>query len=67
MYSKSPFFLLDSFSAKDLHVWETQKDKILRYHWDFYNDLAYQRHQVADVLRKALLEATSGPYEFNEW
>ena len=67
MHSESPLFLLDSFSAKDLDAWETQKDKILRYYWDFYNDLAYQRHKIADALRTALLEAAAGPYEFNRW
>lgn len=67
MHSESPLFLLDSFSANDLDAWETQKDQILRYYWDFYNDLAYQRHKIADSLRTALLEAAVGPYEFNGW
>ncbi len=67
MHSKSPFFLLDSFSAQDLDIWEAQKDKILRYHWDLYNDFAYQRHKIADQLRMALLEATIRPYEFKGW
>ncbi len=53
MYS-SPFFLLDSFSVEDLTGWEAQKDKILRYHWDLYHDLAYQRHKIADQLYSVL-------------
>ena len=65
--SKSPFFLLDSFSPKDLDRWETQKEKILRYHWDLYSDLAYERHKIADHLRAALLEATTRSYEFRGW
>lgn len=67
MHSKSPFFLLDSFSAQDLAKWETQKEKILRYHWDLYSALAYERHKTADRLRVALLEATDRPYEFKGW
>ncbi len=65
--SKSPLFLLDSFSAEDLDRWEAQKEKILRYHWDLYSALAYERHKIADQLRVALLEATRSPYEFNGW
>src|ERR1700722_3191060 len=67
MYSNSPFFLLDSFSAKDLNTWEIQKDKILRYHWDLYSDLVYQRHKIADSLRSALLDASLRSFEFDRW
>lgn len=67
MHLQSPFFLLDTFSAEDLTLWEEQKDKILRYYWNLYNDLAYQRHKIADQLCKALLEAAVSPYEFTEW
>lgn len=66
-YLKSPLFLLDSFSTEDLHRWEKQKEKILRYHWDLYSAFAYERHKITDQLRTALLEATIRPYEFNGW
>lgn len=62
-----PLLLLDSFSIKDLDKWESQKEKILRYHWDLYSALAYERHKIADQLRIALLEATSRAYEFEGW
>jgi hypothetical protein len=64
---KPPLLLLDSFSTKDLDRWEAQKEKILRYHWDLYSALAYERRKIADQLRIALLEATSKPYEFEGW
>lgn len=68
MYSQSPFFLLDDAeNANDLALWEAKKDKILRYHWNLYNDLVYQRHKIADQLCKALWEAATGSYEFNGW
>ncbi len=54
-------------SSENFSAFEIQKDKILRYYWDLYNDLAYQRHKIADRLRDALLEATIRPYEFNGW
>ena len=64
---KPPLLLLDSFSTKDLNRWEAQKEKILRYHWDLYSALAYERRKIADQLRIALLEAATRPYEFKGW
>lgn len=64
---KSPLLLLDSFSTKNLARWEDQKDRILRYHWDLYSALAYERRKIADKLRVALLEAATRPYEFEGW
>ena len=64
--SKSPFFLLDSFSSEDLSRWEEQKDKILRYYWELFSALAYERNKVVDKLRTVLLEA-SKPYKFEGW
>lgn len=66
-HSKSPLFLLDSFSINDLEKWEAQKDKILRYYWDLYSALAYERRKIVDQLHAALLEATIRPYEFSGW
>lgn len=66
-YAKTPFLPLDSFSIKDLKQWEACKEKILRYHWDFYCVLAYERRKIANELRIALLEAARRPYEFDGW
>lgn len=65
---KTPtLLLLDTFSARDLDRWETQKEKILRYYWDLYSALAYERRKIDDQIKIALLEAACGPYEFNKW
>ena len=55
----SSFFLLDAFSAENLDKWEAQKEKIIRYHWDLYSALAYERSKAADQLRASLLEAAA--------
>lgn len=64
---KTPLLLLDAFSTKDLAKWEAQKEKILRYHWDLYSALAYERRKIADQINLALLEAADGCYEFEGW
>ena len=60
-------FLLDKFSAQDIDRWNKFRDDILRFHWDYYNSLAYQRSQISEDLSKALLGAAEGPFQFSKW
>lgn len=64
---KTSLLSLDSFSSNDLTKWEAQKEKILRYNWDLYSALAYERRKITDQIRLALLEASSSCYEFKGW
>lgn len=64
---RSDFFLLDRFSAEDIRHWTAFKDKILRFHWEHYSALAFERSKIADKLREALLQAAGGPFEFKRW
>jgi len=63
----SAFFLLDQFSVEDIKKWAAFKDQILKFHWDYYNDLAYQRSKIADEIKKSLLEAAQKSYKFSTW
>ena len=60
-------FLLDKFSAKDIDRWNRFRDAILRFHWDYYNSLTYQRSQISEDLSKALLGAAEGAFQFSKW
>ncbi len=40
---------------------------LLRYWWDHYSALSYQRNQVEKRLHQALSEACTPNFEFNEW
>jgi hypothetical protein len=40
---------------------------MLRYHWDYYACLAQQRVEESDAIKKSLLGAAEGPFEFNGW
>lgn len=62
-----PEYLLDKFSVEDINRWTRFRDDILRFHWDYYNSLAYQRSQLAENLSTALLEAAEGPFRFSKW
>lgn len=61
------FFLLDQFSVDDIKRWAAFKDRILKFHWDYYNDLAYQRSKITDQIKKSLLEAAQKTYTFSNW
>jgi len=60
-------YLLDQFSSADIKKWKSIKDLLLKYHWDFYNSLAFQRSKIADEIKKSLLEASHKSYVFARW
>lgn len=61
------FFILEQFSLEEIKKWKDLRDKILRYHWEYYSSLAYQRSRVTDNIRAALVEAAEGPFSFTGW
>jgi len=63
----STFFLLDRFSVGDINKWIAFKDRFLKYHWDYYNDLAYQRSKIADKIKESLLGAAQKALTFKKW
>lgn len=65
--ASSTFVLLDQFSVDDIHKWIAFKDLFLKYHWDYYNDLSYQRSKIADKIRKSLLGAAQKTFMFEKW
>jgi len=64
---KSISFLLDQFSSLDIRRWIAIRDAYLKFHWDYYSSLVYQRSRIADELKKALLEASQKSYRFSKW
>lgn len=60
-------FILDQFSVDDIQKWEEIKDKILKFQWDYYNDLAYQRSKISDKLTESLWEASEKTSTFSRW
>lgn len=64
---RSEFILLDQFSVADIHRWKDFQDQILKFQWDFYSSLAYQRSKITDEIKKALLEASQKTFPFNNW
>ncbi len=61
------FILLDRFSVADIRRWKDFQDQILKFHWDYYSTLAYQRSQVIDQLRQAIQGVAKKSFTFKHW
>lgn len=64
---RSTLILLDQFSVADIHKWTAHKDKFLKYYWDYYSELAFQRSKILDNIKEALLVAAQRNFSFNNW
>lgn len=60
-------FLIDTFSINDIKKWKKTKDEFLKYQWDLYYDLAYQRSNINTELKKSLLNAAIKNFQFKNW
>lgn len=64
---RSDFFQLDKFSKADVERWKEYRDEVLRYHWDYYSALAFQRGKIAEDIRLTVLGAAKGALELKGW
>jgi len=60
-------FILDQFTHSDIKRWGDIKDLYLRYHWEFYSELAFQRSKISDEIKNSLLEASIKTFTFTRW
>ena len=42
-------------------------EEFLKFHWDYYSNLVYQRSKVADKINSALFEAVERKFPFKNW
>jgi hypothetical protein len=62
----NPEELLDYGLIADIPRSKALYEQLLRFHWEFYSELAYQRKQVYDLLKSSLRERASA-FEFSKW
>lgn len=58
--------ILESGFVRDIPRSKREYERLLRFHWNFYSELAYQRSQVYETLKAALAEQAK-PFEFEGW
>lgn len=64
---KTEFILLDQFSVEDIRRFKEFQNEILKFHWDFYSSLAYQRSKITDKIKEVLLDAAEKSFSFSKW
>ena len=58
--------LLESGSIEDLMKAKESYKALLKFHWNYYSELARQRHEIQDQIQEALVQ-TCVPYEISKW
>lgn len=58
--------ILESGTVEDLPRSKRQYERLLKFHWDLYCELAYQRSRVYEALKASLAER-AGPFAFEGW
>lgn len=58
--------LLEAGTLAEMQATKNRTDNLLKYHWDYYSELARQRSLIQDEIKAALIQK-SVPYEFKKW
>jgi hypothetical protein len=64
---KKVAYLLDQFTFPDIKWEKAKTDSFLKYHWDHYSDLAYQRKKIEENLVGCLNEGCITHFQFDHW
>lgn len=51
----------------DIEEYKRKTSLIQKFHWDYYNELAYQRSEIFDKLKFAVIEKSLKSYSFEGW
>lgn len=59
-------YLLEQGSLEDIERAKKITAQILKYQWEYYSELAHQRNQVHDELKKVLIQSSEN-FRFEKW
>lgn len=60
-------YLLEQGKLKDIKLAKQHVARYLKYQWEYYSELAYQRNLIHDELKKILIESSITNYRFDKW
>lgn len=60
-------YSLDQLSDEKILKLKDLGDQYIKFHWDYYNDLVYQRSKLSDDIKQALLAASKQGLNFSKW
>lgn len=58
--------LLESGLISDILKSKARFERLVEFHWEYYSELAFQRNQIREQLKKSLREKAQ-PFEFSKW
>jgi len=65
--SRGRRFLLDYGRVDDIPRSKALYRQLLKYHWEYYSEVAFQRAQIYDALRNAVREKATSQFRFEKW
>jgi hypothetical protein len=57
---------IESGLIADIPASKANREELIRFHWEYYSELAFQRNRVYDSLKNSLCERAA-PMEFSKW
>jgi len=64
---KEKFILLDQLSVERVEKLKKFGEQYIKFHWDYYNDLVYQRSKISNEIKKSFLLASKERFNFSKW
>jgi len=59
--------ILDRFRMEDIPKSKRDYLQRLKYEWEYYSEVAFQRAQILEDIRKEIIEQSSGPFKIQRW
>ena len=60
-------FILDYGRIDDIPKSKALYRQLLKYHWEYYSEVAFQRAQIYDALKSAIRERATSQFRFEKW
>src|ERR1035438_2162895 len=60
-------YLLEQGTLQEMLEAKERSNALLKYHWDYYSELALQRSQIQEELKRSLIQACITNYKFSKW
>lgn len=60
-------YLLEQGNLQDMRAAKERTAALLKYHWDYYSELARQRNEIQEELNKTLIQASISNFPVQKW
>lgn len=67
IHNRGRRLLIDRFRIGDIPKTKALFGQRLQYEWEKYSEIAFQRAQILDDLKKSLAENATGPFRIDRW